>query len=226
MRSLRRLGAPAVLVDNGETWTAAFLDKRATNAKARPSRSQYAHREITDALAAMSFHKCFYCEQLVRDRHEVDHYIEVAEAPERAFDWSNLYLACFECNRKKATNRQHSAAECVDPCDPATDPAAHLTFTDEIVRALGASPRGLATIQKYRLGRADLDSVRKTYLLHFERALNQIKDAQIRDKREQPTAAELELLRSFAAPDRPFSRMFSARLQAAGLLEEATPAAQ
>ncbi|MEZ4447968.1 MAG: HNH endonuclease [Nannocystaceae bacterium] len=164
----------------------------------------------------MSFHKCFYCEQALGERSEVDHYVEVSEAPERAFAWPNLYLACFECNRRKAPNSQRSAAECLDPCEPTQDPAEHLTFEDEIIRARSASERGLATIQKYLLDREDLNYKRLVQLKHFLHALDRIRQIHERESRRGMSAPEAELLAAFAAPDHPFSLMFRVLLERSG----------
>jgi AAA domain/HNH endonuclease len=137
---------PEILSRNKVQWTARFLERRGQDATRRPESSQYAHDEVVAALRAMSFHKCFYCERrLGEGQHEVDHYVGVAEAPARAFDWPNLYLSCKPCNRKLGSI---AAAECVDPCDETLRPEepAQAQGTERSFRAIlgsGCNPKAL-----------------------------------------------------------------------------------
>ena len=161
----------------------------------------------------MSFHKCFYCEQSTKQtRKEIDHYLEVEERPELAFDWDNLYLSCCECNRK-LTNRALAASSCVNPCDPNIDPGDHLSFDDEFIRAKPGSGRGAETIRKYRLDRSDLDHKRVRLLRDFLTRLVEIRDAQNRDGGRPMTEAEKEILRAYRQAERPFSLMFRIYLE-------------
>ena len=106
--------------------------------------------------------KCFYCEG--EGKMTVDHYIEVAERGDLAFAWINLYLACEGC-QAKVPNTSIPVTDCVDPCDPATNPADHLKFEDEYITFL--TPRGEQTIKKYRLKRDPLVSERRRMLQRF-----------------------------------------------------------
>lgn len=213
MIPIKRLPPPDVLSRNEERWRAAFLEERAKAPQKRPSSKQYAHPAIVATLKAMSHHKCFYCEQSTKQaRSEVDHYIEVAEDPTRAFTWTNLYLSCFECNRKQP-HRAIPVTDCVDPCATDAEPSAHLTFEDELIRARGGSARGLATIQKYRLNRDDLDHKRLKQLQLFSKALGGVKDAMIAEGRKEMNEDEKALLRRFREPDFPFSLMFQVALE-------------
>ncbi|KYF71588.1 hypothetical protein BE11_26830 [Sorangium cellulosum] len=162
----------------------------------------------------MSHHKCFYCEQSTKQtRREVDHYIDVAEDPARAFTWTNLYLSCWECNHQKQPHRAIPTTDCLDPCAPDAQPSAHLVFDDELIRAREGSAQGLATIKKYRLSRPDLDHKRLKQLQLFNKALGHIKDAMIAEGRKHMNEKEKALLRSFRAPDFPFSLMFNVVLE-------------
>ena len=140
MISLRRLGEPSVLKENKAKWQGRYLEELAKSPGKRPSSSQYAHAEVMQTLEAMSFHKCFYCEQSTKTSKEVDHYIDVAEDPGRAFEWTNLYLTCgggkHGCNNK-LTNGSVPVADCLDSCNPTDRPEAHLTFVDEAGRRGG-----------------------------------------------------------------------------------------
>ncbi|WP_437607305.1 HNH endonuclease [Sorangium sp. So ce834] len=214
MIPIKRLPAPDVLARNEDRWRTAFLEQRAKDPQKRPSSKQYAHPDIVSTLEAMSHHKCFYCEQSTKQtRREVDHYIDVAEDPTRAFMWTNLYLACWECNHQKQPHRAVPVTDCLDPCAPDTQPSAHLMFEKELIRAREGSAQGLATIKKYRLDRKDLDHKRLKQLQLFNEVLVRIKDAQIADGRKDMNDDEKALLRSFCQPDFSFSLMFQVYLE-------------
>lgn len=146
MISLKRLPEPPKLRENKGKWLAAYLEKRQTNPGHRPPSAQYGHEEIRDILERMSHNKCFYCECKIGEysgtKGEIDHHIEVAECPQRAFDWDNLYLACPGCNRKKFPNKIMPVSECLDPCDLSENPANHLTFESEYIRPRANSSKG------------------------------------------------------------------------------------
>lgn len=213
MIPVARLDEPRVLAEHKEEWTRAFLEKHAQDPNVRPRSERYAHREVKATLAAMSHHKCFYCEGSTKEEApEVDHHVEVARRPDLAFEWQNLHLACKGCNQAKKRAVAIPAAECLDPCLPGVDPSEHLAFEDEIIRARDGSRRGLNTIKKYWLDRAELDLRRLRRLQSLSRVVKAIDDARIRDGGRAMTAAELELLRRFAQPDGPFSLMCRHRL--------------
>lgn len=214
MIALQRLPQPAVLAANGERWLERYLGQRAENPRQRPDARQYGHPEIRNALRAMSFHKCFYCERTLSETgDEIDHYIEVAEAPEQAFVWENLHLCCRECNRGKLPNTTISVKECLNPCDHSVDPSGHLTFTDEIIRPRFGSPVGARTIQKYRLDRDQLNYLRTKQLQQFERFVRGLHIACTREGR-QLNEAEKEAIASFGQADHEFSLMFRTYLTA------------
>jgi hypothetical protein len=196
-------------VEKKEEWTQKFLQ----SSKDRPDSSKYAHREIREALNATSMHKCFYCERKLKGiPSEVDHYVEVAEQPEKAFEWENLYLACSDCNRK-LSNRSIPNGETLNPCEhPDEEIMQHLTFEDEMILPLNGSVRGLQTIKKYKLDSQQLDYLRLKQRQYFTQLLLRIKDNQIRENRKHLTPAELAALHRFGEVDHPFSLMFKVLL--------------
>jgi len=204
-----RLPEPDILRRSREQWLRNYLERRADDPQTRPSSRQYAHADIRNTLEAMSHCKCFYCETKVGPHQtEVDHYIEVAEAPERAFDWENLYLSCPGCNSKKLSNQHIPVVNCLDPCGN-ENPAAHLAFEDEIITTKAGSPIGSETIKKYRLDRPELNYLRVKALQRFEKNLRQLRER----RADRPlTDPEKEIIRRYKQPDHPFSLMFQVYL--------------
>ena len=215
MIPLTRPNEPDVLADNRETWLAKLLEKRSTAPGERPPGSQYAHAKIVHVLEGMSFKKCFYCESKPEKR-TVDHYVEVTERPELAFVWTNLYLSCQDCQRKR-TNKDMPASDCLDPCDSSVLPREHLTFVGEQITAKEGSERGYKTIQKYRLDDDRLDSKRLKQLKLFYETREEVRVAMIADGRKEMTDFEITTLRRFRERDQPFSLMFDVYLSKMGL---------
>ncbi|MDI1433862.1 HNH endonuclease [Polyangium sorediatum] len=213
MIRIRRLDEPAVLEVKKAQWDRAYQDRRAKKPDAKAWSSQYGHEEIKRRLQAMSHHKCFYCERSVKDGCEVDHYIEVAERPDLAHEWRNLYLACSECNRVKQPNKVVPVDQCLDPCDVSVDPAEHLAFAADLVQARNNSERGRNTIQKYALDRLELESERRKQLLYFMTAYTEVLSTMNHEGRQAMRDDERELLRRFAQPEAPFSLMFRSYLE-------------
>lgn len=206
---ITRVPEPAILADKKDIWLQSYLQKRAKNPGQRPSSSQYGHQEIREILESMSFHKCFYCERKLTDiKGEIDHHITVEDDPKLAFTWTNLYLSCPDCNRKKLSNKTIPIADCLDPCNSSVDPANHLTFDDEIISSKGDSAKGLKTIQKYKLDRPDLNYLRAKQLQRFHKILIKLQDRQIQEGRTSLTSKEKEALNSFKQADHAFSLMF------------------
>jgi hypothetical protein len=211
---LRRTNEPRVLAENRDKWLEKFREKRAATPGHRPPSSQYAHEDIVLALEAMSFKKCFYCEALAESR-EVDHYVEVAEQPERAFIWENLYLSCKLC-QSKARHQEIAVTDCLDPCDPAVAPRDHLDFIDEQIRAKNDSPVGSSTIRKYRLHDDRHDHRRLKQLKLLLKEHNEILRTAMAEHREM-TAAERTSLRRYRSREHPYSLMFDIYLARMGL---------
>ena len=213
MITLSRLPEPPLLEKKKDEWLRKFLEMRQANSAARPQSSQYGHAEIKNVLRAMSFHKCFYCERKLGEHEdEVEHYIEIAEQPALAFDWLNLYLACKDCNKRKQPNTVIPVTACLNPCNEADKPEEHLTFDDEMIRSFNGSQQGLQTIQKYCLGRDDLDLQRSRRLHEFKDVLLAIQKQQINEARTTLTEREKELLLHFQQSDQPFSLLFRCHL--------------
>ncbi len=213
MIPVTRLSEPSILAVNKEKWLTAFLEKRKSKLGARPASRQYGHREIRETLEMLSFHKCFYCEhKLGETKGEVDHYVEVAEKPEWAFEWKNFYLSCYGCNKRKSSNKMIPVSYCSDPCETSESPSAHLTFDDEYIIPRPDSQKGVKTIQKYKLNRSELSYLRLKQLQQFERFLRKIREQQNRDGRKKLTLLEKEAILSFKEPHHAFSLMFDAYL--------------
>lgn len=217
MRSLTRLGKPDILINQEIAWRNAFI----ASGKTRPSNTQYGHIDIRNRLHSISFKKCFYSEvKFAADTEgQVDHYIEVSEDRNLAFDWNNLFLSHKDSNQGKPSN-------IVIPNDTTLNPFVHtdneiennLSFEDECIIAKGGSVMGLRTIQKYKLDKDIYNILRSKELIKFMKTFMQIKDVLIQETRVNLNPDEIEILRQFAQPDHAFSLMFRILLKKHGLM--------
>lgn len=208
MRHIERLPVPAVLKEKQVEWQEKYDAKLAEYPHARPDSSKYAHKEIKDALYAMSYGKCFYCEtKLSGGNKEVDHFIEVAIDHGKAYEWENLYLACSNCN-DKIDHAAISVTDALDPCrDSDEEIQQNLTFVDEQISAVPDSQKGLNTIKKFKLNTELLDMRRGQWLKKLLKTVADIEGVMIEEGRKTITEAERKILLRYMSPDQPYSLM-------------------
>lgn len=134
------------------------------------SRAQEAYTlvAVVRALWTMQHGKCCYCELKIPEvglgKH-VEHHRPKATYDELRNDWTNLLLACPQCNGSKSDDfplvdaARDDAPLLIDPSDPDHDPEEHLEFIvddtvpeDGFVRARDSSRRGTATIETTGIG--------------------------------------------------------------------------
>lgn len=208
MRHVERLPKPAILVEKQTEWQSKFEAKHAMGSKVRPDSAKYAHKQIKDALFAMSNGKCFYCETKLSDvNREVDHFIEVSIDPGMAYVWENLYLACSNCN-DKLDNNAIPIVEVIDPCrDSDEEIKRNITFVDEQICAVNNSEKGIKTIRKYKLNSDLLDLRRGRWLKRLLVDAVRIQNKMIAEGRNVMTETERKTLLRYMSSDQPYSLM-------------------
>lgn len=112
---------PSILAERGTPATDDLCRRIGAGQKVNGSfdRSIYGAPAVKDALAAAQHDKCCFCESKVTHvaYGDIEHFRPKAavrqapEAPERkpgyywlAYEWSNLYFACEQCNRRHKRN--------------------------------------------------------------------------------------------------------------------------
>lgn len=208
MRHIDRLPKPQILVEKQDAWQEKFNEKRAKNPKARPDSKKYGHPKIREMLNSCSHYKCFYCETIIKNEiQEIDHFKEVALAPELAYTWENLYLSCHKCNDKIA----HDAIpveKVLDPCkDSDEEIQKNITFEGECIHALPGSEKGLTTIKKFHLNSDALDLKRGRLLNVLKNKIIDFQKKGMQEQRKELTPKEKQQLLTFTQHDRPYSLM-------------------
>lgn len=99
MRRLRKSPLPVVLEQNSGRWLQEFLAEPDSDTK----RYRYRDPSIKEALKQETGDKCVYCESKIGHNTpgDVEHKIPTSKVRHKHFDWSNLTIACTECNRRK-----------------------------------------------------------------------------------------------------------------------------
>lgn len=152
----------------------------------------YNKQEVVDALWGMQYGKCCYCEMRIpQEGHSkaVEHFRPQSVFKGLKNDWSNLLLACPQCNGKKSNKfpieltdesgatkvvyikrDQHGSALIIDPSEPDLNPEEHIGFIvvdDEeehgICHAKNSSNEGSITIQEIGLDRSFYTKQRREY---------------------------------------------------------------
>ena len=176
MRNVDRPPTPKPLQLNAKKWTRALLKEiRDARKKNRNTKSSFFKKydtlRVRDALLQMYGKRCCYCEASIADvagRGQIEHRKPKDRFPKLTFEWSNLHLACPDCNRAKS-KKWDSRHEILDAVTdrPITD---HLTY--EISRIGGVyrtavpdSKRGETTICHANLNRIGLRDARTAILL-------------------------------------------------------------
>lgn len=208
MRHIDRLPIPQILNNKQKEWQIKFDEKLKENPKARPDSSKYGHKDIRDQLNSCSFNKCFYCEsKLTGTSREIDHYVEVAIDPSLAFEWTNLYLSCNNCNNKLDHNTI-PITEVLNPCvDSDEEIQKHIAFEKDCICSQSNSEKGLKTIQKFRLDTEILDLRRSKWLNKLATIAHEINNKMREEHRTIPTMEEKGAICRFMQNDQPYSLM-------------------
>jgi len=199
----------------------------------------YGDTSVKEALAAAQHKKCCYCEDEVGSSSpgDVEHFRPKGAVSQGrghpisypgyfwlAYDWSNLYYSCANCNRSAKKNyfpladttkraRSHSAvlsAESPLLLDPggADDPRDHITFHLQV--AVGITAKGRESVEVFQLNRIALVEKRLAATTHIKilRKVVAIAEAKSSDTQLSESANEARLFLSAAIrPEGIFSAM-------------------
>ena len=208
MRHIDRLPEPDILARKGKEWLASYEKAWAADHSKRPDASKYRHKDIVATLINCSFNKCFYCETMLSDiKNQVEHFVEVAIDHTKAYEWTNLYLSCADCNCKLDHNKV-PVDMALDPCrDSDEEIGRNLTFDRERAVSVAGSVKGPNTIRKFRLNEKGQPLRRSKWLRHIAETVIEIQENMNSQGRQSPTDEERELLRRFMQPDQPYTLM-------------------
>ena len=187
MRNIPKVPVPQVLLDNKPDWDAKLAANQSDHNKNR-----YRHQEIKATLLAETESKCVYCESKIGHNcpGDIEHKCPKAKRIDLIFDWSNLTIACAECNRRKL--------EYYDPAcmflDPYVDDVESLTMhVGPLVFNVPGNVRAELTIKLLELDHFD----KRRQLI--ERKVEKLEE--IRNLVERACGATNPILREFIVED-------------------------
>lgn len=154
MIRLTKQPEPEVLVANGAAWRDEYLAAIAAGGDIPDAtKYRYRHPGIKAVLRVETSAKCAYCESKIAPvaPEHVEHLLAKTVRPELIVEWSNLTLACPECNSRKGGYYSE-----VEPLlNPYMEnPEEHLLFYGPLV--LGTNAKGERTALRLDLCRGGL----------------------------------------------------------------------
>ncbi len=146
---------PPILQERAAQWRAEFIAARTSGSLTPTIRFRYRHPQIKAALRTETNEKCAYCESKIPHTFpgETEHIVPSSVRPELVVEWSNLTLACTECNRRKG-DYYDEAEPLLNPYQD--DPSHHIRFYGPLCLHAPGSVRGLATVLRLELSRIEL----------------------------------------------------------------------
>jgi uncharacterized protein (TIGR02646 family) len=222
--------APAKLTKEGKIKTDSHIqeynqnpqDYQSGKKKFSFSSDIYGHSSVKQALIQAQHKKCCFCERLVGDDGDVEHFRPKSAYSQQkgkkferpgyywlAYSWDNLYLSCSPCNSRQKKN----LFPLVDPAkraqsnnnnitleeplfvNPAQeDPSQHIGFRGEVPYSIPGSIKGKSTIQILKLNRDILNDARLRHLKTQRNLYNiiQLASQKPQDQEWQDLAADAE----------------------------------
>ena len=173
MIALEKGTEPQVLVDNGEEWTAEYVNWCESQDGTEPRR--YAHEDIRLALRSETNWKCAYCEGRISDVafDHIEHKLPKRKNPELVCNWMNLTIACPVCNTRKSDYNE-PACPLLDPYSD--DVESLLVFGGPMAFGRGGA-RSHATVSVLGLNRTHLLFARKETLERLDGLLDRLETA-------------------------------------------------
>lgn len=213
MRALHKLPKPAVLAVNESAWLEEYLADPQNSTK----RYRYRHPEVKQDLRTETANKCVYCESKLGHNTpgDVEHKVPSSKAPRRHFDWSNLTLACTECNRRK-NNYYNEADGFLDPYSDNVDE--HLEHHGPIVTWRAGGARGEIFVSTLEL----CSEARLPLIARKIDKLNQLNHLLERHKSTQDQLMKSLLarqIRDMTSPTGEYSAMIKATLRVKGFAD-------
>lgn len=214
-------------------------------------RNIYAHKSVREALRTAQHDKCCFCESKISHvgADDVEHFRPKGGIRQQRHDdliqpgyywlayvWSNLYLACEDCNQRSKENlfpinhpnvrprSHHDSTTCddeqpifIDPGDHQIDPEQLIGFREGEPYPIDGNERAKKTINELELGRQKLMEQRNEHVRLLELFSNMItwfragdlrgpKAASLVQKAANELAARTEDRAQFTATARHFLR--------------------
>ncbi len=168
MIHLTKLSEPQILKDNKQIWTSQYV-QLVSNGQKVPDDLKYKYRErsIKEQIVKETYNKCAYCESKVSHvcPGDIEHILPKNKdaRPDLYVEWTNLTLACEECNRPRKKTYFNPDDPLINPYQD--NPEDHLISAGPIIFNKPGDRKGYVTSTILELNRSGL----------FERRLERLK---------------------------------------------------
>lgn len=175
MRKLTKLGKPQILIDNADIWTKEYCDcLRAGKSPSKEISTRYNEDSIKERLERETNGKCAYCESKIKhiSYGDIEHILpKNKEArPDLYVEWSNLTLACEQCNRSGKRTYYNPQLLLINPY--VDDPDEHFLNMGPLIMPIKGDDRAYITKQVLKLNRSALVEQRTERIESVEVLLN------------------------------------------------------
>jgi uncharacterized protein (TIGR02646 family) len=222
--------APAKLTKEGKTKTDSHIQEynqsplkyQSGKKKFSFSSSIYGHSSVKEALIQAQHKKCCFCERLVGDDGDVEHFRPKSAYSQTkrgkltrpgyywlAYDWNNLYLSCSSCNQRQKRNlfplKDPKTRAQINNNDilqedslfvnpGKEEPSRHIGFRGEMPYPVTGSIKGKPTIESLKLDRSILNEARHNHLKLMKRLYDVVELAkqQLENRKLQDLADKAE----------------------------------
>ena len=159
MIKISKTAKPQVLIENAPTWTKEYCDcLKAGKEPSKEIKYRYNHPKIKQALEKETHGKCAYCESKIKQvaYGDIEHILPKNKnaCPELYVEWSNLTLACEQCNRAGKGTYYDPNLPLVNPYTDSPDD--YLRDFGPLIMPLPGNDRGIATEKVVKLNRGAL----------------------------------------------------------------------
>lgn len=159
MIKLSKRPKPQILVDHAEEWTKEYCNCLSKGIK--PSyeiANRYNNTQIKSTLESETNGKCAYCESKIKHNSygDIEHILpKNAEArPDLYVEWTNLTLACEQCNRAGKRTYYNPAKPLINPYQD--NPDDHFQVLGPMICYQVGDERAFITENKLKLNRPEL----------------------------------------------------------------------
>lgn len=159
MRKIKKLKMPQVLVINAAKWTQEYCS--CLSAGQKPSEevaTRYKDPAIKAMLEQETHEKCAYCESKMKhiSYGDIEHILPKNKnaRPDLYVEWSNLTLACEQCNRSGKRKYYNPQLSLINPY--VDDPDQHLKDIGPLIMPVPGDDRAYVTRNILKLNRPAL----------------------------------------------------------------------
>lgn len=159
MRKIKKLKKPQILVINAAKWTQEYCSCLSSGQK--PSEevaSRYKEPTIKAALEQETHEKCAYCESKIKHitYGDIEHILPKNKdaRPDLYVEWTNLTLACEQCNRSGKRTYYKPQLPLINPY--IDDPEQHFNDIGPLIMPVPDDNRAYVTRNVLKLNRAAL----------------------------------------------------------------------